>query len=675
MNRLPFRLEATAPGSNARAGVLSTLHGEVETPVFMPVGTNASVKGLRITDLAAAGSRIMLANAYHLMLRPGPAVFEKLGGIHKMTQWSGAVLTDSGGFQIFSLPKARQMSEEGATFRSYVDGRMILFSPEVSIATQVSIGSDIMMALDECVPSTSDYQTARQAMDLTHRWARRSLDARKESRQALFGIVQGALFEDLRRASADCLSAMEFDGFAIGGLAVGETKSQREDFTAFTTALLPQQRPRYLMGVGTPIDLLEAVHRGVDMFDCIIPTALSQQGVAYTSKGRLRILRTVYKMIDEPLDPNCDCPTCSAYSKAYLHHLLKASESLGWQLISIHNLTFYHNLMREARRTILDGTFQDFYRERRERLILRDEQHPPGPSPKVRVLRKRSKGDYALHESETGNFSIKHVASGEVMHPGQNPDDEARRLYVEQSQMAARLANTDGELVIWDVGLGAAHNAMAAVHAYERQCAGASESQPRLKIVSFENDLDSIQLALQHIGRFHHLKHPAPHWLVKEGRWSSGGLSWELVRGDFLAQLETSTRPDFIFYDPFSYKTNQKLWTLGVFAGIAKRCADHDTELFSYSASTRVRAALLGAGFLVAKGLSSGRKTETTLGLTKLACARRMRGSQPPELLSAEWLARWERSDARFPYGLEDKDRADFAQQIRGHAQFAARQS
>ena len=677
MSRPQFSLQARAPGSNARAGLLSTRQGLIETPFFMPVGTNATVKGLRVDDLSTTGTRMMLANAYHLLLRPGPGVFEKLGGIHRMIDWDGSVLTDSGGFQVFSLPNSRTIGEKGASFRSYVDGRVILFTPELSIATQISIGSDIMMVLDHCIPATSYYDTAREAMELTHRWAERCLAARGESGQGLFGIVQGALIEDLRRASAETLSAMPFDGYAIGGLAVGETKQEREEFTAFTAALLPPTKPRYLMGVGTPIDLLEGVNGGVDMFDCIIPTALSQQGVAYTSRGKMRLTRSVYKLADEPLDPACLCRACSRYTKAYLHHLLKASESLGWQLVSIHNLTFYNRLMKSMREHVLNGTFSDFYRTQRETLAMQDEDRPPAAIPKPRTGRLRTKGAFALHETPAGMFSIKHVASGEVMHPGDDPNIEARRLYVEQAQLGARLSGSEAELVIWDVGLGAAHNAMAAVHAFEEQVGPEDrtlQEEPgtvRLRILSFENDMDALRLALHHVGRFNHLKHPAPHWLLKEGHWQGkSGIRWELAEGDFLERMRNAPMPHFVFYDPFSYKTDHGLWTHAAFAALRTRC-DGDTELYSYTASTRVRAALLSAGFFVARGVSSGRKTQTTMALTGSALQRRRAAGATPELLSEAWLDRWERSDARFPFGLAADERAEFERRIRSHAQFA----
>lgn len=686
MSRLDFQIQARA--GRARAATFRTLHGVIETPLFMPVGTNATVKGLRVEDLKTVGSQILLANTYHLLLRPGAEVFERMGGIHRMMNWSGSVLTDSGGFQIFSLPHSRNMTEEGALFRSYVDGATILLTPEMSIGMQKAIGSDIMMALDQCIPSTADYKTAEEAMHLTHRWAKRSLEARGDSEQALFGIIQGALFRDLRRQSAETLSALEFDGFAIGGLAVGETKDEREEFTSFTTDLMPENRPRYLMGVGTPIDLLEAVNAGVDMFDCIIPSALAQQSVAYTSRGRMRLERSVYKFADEPVDPDCDCYTCAHYGKAYIHHLHKADEILGWQLLSIHNLRFYHRLMASMRRHILAGSFESFYKEQREILARPDADRPPGPPP-VRTRSKRefieSIGAFCLHESRDGFVRIQHAPSGEVMHPGSEPDVEARRLYVEQSELIRRLGDTP--LTVWDVGLGAAYNAMATIRAYEAGIHALSHSKthanarsesasvvdaaalPELRIVSFENDLDALRLALTHVDRFPHLKHAGPHVLLRDGFWQSkhSPISWQLVQGDFLETMSEADRPDLIFYDPYSYKTNGPLWSLAAFRSMYRICGEHDAELFTYSAATRVRATLLAAGFFVAAGTGTGLKSDTTMALTEQAVQRRGTSA----LLDGRWLERWTRSDARFPDDVDEGERSHFERLIEGHRQFA----
>ena len=376
-SRLTFKLEANAPGSRARAARYKTLHNEVLTPTFMPVGTHAAVRSQRREDLLASGAQVLLANTYHLLLRPGVEIIEKFRGIHGFMNWPRSVLTDSGGFQIFSLPGSRAMSEEYAEFKSYVDHTLVRLSPERSIATQKSIGADIMMVLDQCVPSTVDHGVARAAMELTHRWAKRSLVARGESAQALFGIVQGASYADLRVESAKAVTDMTFDGYAIGGLAVGESSEQREDCTAIVTELLPQDRPRYLMGVGTTRDLLEAVHRGVDMFDCILPTSLAKQGVAFTSVGRRDLRRAAYRDREGPLDPACECYTCKTYSIAYLLHLHRVHETSGWQLIGLHNIHFYLQLMRTMRAHILAGTWHGFYNAQREVLDARDSYGKP----------------------------------------------------------------------------------------------------------------------------------------------------------------------------------------------------------------------------------------------------------------------------------------------------------
>jgi queuine tRNA-ribosyltransferase len=407
----------------------------------MPVGTQATVKAQRPENLEAAGSQILLANTYHLLLRPGPEVFEALGGYHGFASWQRSVLTDSGGFQLFSLADSLSMGEEGATFRSHIDGRKIFLSPELSIATQISIGSDIMMALDQCIPSTANKAAARTALEITNRWALRSLQRRDEApvptMQSLFAIVQGALFTDLRQESIDHLTAMDFDGFAIGGLAVGEEKNEREDICEFSAQRLPADRPRYLMGVGTPLDILEAVHRGVDMFDCIIPTQVAQHGTVFSSQGIIKLPRGIYKFADEALDPNCDCPTCSRFSRAYLHHLIKAKEPLSWQLLGQHNIYFYHRLMREIRQSILEDRFVELYKAKREVLHSPDLANPPGPHPQ-RKRNKASLGAYEVHRNSAGFANIRHIVSGELMHSNNAPMDEARSLYVEQSRLLAR---------------------------------------------------------------------------------------------------------------------------------------------------------------------------------------------------------------------------------------------
>jgi queuine tRNA-ribosyltransferase len=659
MARLGFHLEKVASGSHARAATFKTLHNEVKTPLFMPVGTQATVKSQTVQTLEKLGSQILLANTYHLLLRPGPEVFRKVGGIHKFTTWKKSFLTDSGGFQIFSLPHSRKMTEEGAEFQSYVDGRRILLSPELSIDTQKAIGSDIMMVLDQCIPSTADHAQAVTAMELTHRWAKRSLIARGDSPQSMFGIVQGACFEDLRKQSAAVLTEMPFDGFAIGGLAVGETKQQRNDFTEFTAQLLPTNLPRYLMGVGTPIDLLEAVHRGVDMFDCILPVSLAQQGVAYTSRGRMEFRRSVYKFSEEPLDANCPCDTCAQYSRAYLHHLTKAKELLGWQLISEHNLSFYHRLMAEMRQAILEDRFVEYYNRMKPILESSDDENPKTFPKPQRAKTKNQLGDYEVSENASGTHSIRHKSSGEIMHSVNDPVEEARILYIEQSRLRERLEMaTDKPLVLWDVGLGAATNAMGAIKCFEK-----SESTRRLQIYSFENDLNSLKLAAQLVVLFPHLKHAAPHLLLTDGQWVSkcGLLEWHLLEGDFAEQMLKAPAPDLVYYDPFSYKTNMPLWGLPIFKSLFNSCAEN-AEIFTYSASTAVRAALLGAGFYVAKGRGTGPKEETTIAT---------RGGGVKELLGREWLQRWQRSQAKYPYGLDSDDERGFDALILKHAQFS----
>ena len=361
---LPFSVSSVDPCSRARRGEIVTPHGTIQTPAFMAVGTRATVTGFDPADLAAVGAQVVLGNTYHLMLRPGPELFRRVGGIHKFMGWSGPVLTDSGGYQIFSLSADRTMSEQGARFRSYTDQRMHMLSPERSIEVQTAIGSDIMMVLDECIDSTSDAAATRAAMERTHRWALRSLAARTNPMQALFAIVQGGVVPELRRESAAFLTDHPFDGFAIGGLAVGDSRAEREDVTHLSAELLPRDRPRYLMGVGTPPDLLQAMLAGIDMFDCILPTHLGWQGTAFTSTGRVRLTRAPNALSDEPLDAACPCATCAGFSRAYLHHLFKCSEPLGPRLVSRHNLHHYHALMTEARAQIAAGTYAAYAREK-----------------------------------------------------------------------------------------------------------------------------------------------------------------------------------------------------------------------------------------------------------------------------------------------------------------------
>jgi len=640
----------------------------------MPVGTQATVKGQTVDSLKTTGTRVLLVNTYHLLLRPGPEVLKQFGGIHRFMNWDGPVLTDSGGFQIFSLPHSREMNEEGARFQSYVDGKSHLLSPELSIAMQKAIGSDIMMALDQCILSTAPYAQAEAAMGLTHRWAERSLRARGDSLQPMFGIVQGACHHDLRKKSAAFLSELSFDGLAIGGLAVGETQRERYDLTGLVTEQLPKHLPRYLMGVGTPSDILEGVHRGVDMFDCIIPSQLAQRGVAFTSHGKLKLRRSVYKFLEKPLDARCDCQTCKQYSRAYIHHLVKSDEFLGWHLLGVHNMTFYHRLMREMRESILQDEFPSYYEKKRIELARTDEENPGSAPKKAKSSKPARLGDYEIHWSPQGFSSIRQISSGEVMHSVSRPGDEANKLYVEQSFLASRLLKCEGpadDLVIWDVGLGAASNAMAAIHCFEKCYVEKGETALRpMRLVSFECDLDPLTLAVKNPGRFPHLRHGAPFKILKNGEWEHASrlLQWELLNGDFRSWIESASVPDLIFYDPFSYKTDGVLWTAEIFSRIFKRCLPKSAELYTYSASTAVRVALLAAGFFVAAGLGTGPKSDTTIAFTRAEGA----GDHPlsPQLLGQEWLTRWRRSGAKFPATLSNEEKPHFEKLIENHQQF-----
>lgn len=666
MTRLDFKLEATASGSRARAARLRTLHNEVLTPTFMPVGTHAAVRAQRREDLLESGAQVLLANTYHLMLRPGVEIFDKFGGIHRFMNWPRSVLTDSGGFQIFSLPGSRAMTEECAEFKSYVDQSIIHLSPESSIAAQRAIGSDIMMVLDHCVPSTVERSIAQQAMELTHRWARRSLAARGDSPQALFGIVQGASFPDLRAISARAITEMPFDGFAVGGLAVGEGADEREECTAIVTEILPENKPRYLMGVGTTRDLLEAVHRGVDMFDCILPTALAKQGVAFTSLGRRDLRRAAYRGIDGPIDPACGCYTCKTYSIAYLFHLNRVREAQGWQLLGLHNIHFYLQLMRRMREHILADTWTEFYRSQRDVLDARDSYGPPARhvTKAQRQKLKLTLGRYeVIIRDDVGR--IRDMTSGEVMHSVNDPTEEARSLYIEQSRLVSRSRHPHAEpLTVWDVGLGAATNAMAAILAVETMAPG--ERRRGLRLASFENDMDSLKLALRHPAWFKHLHHAAPRRLLAENHWRSvdGSIDWLLFFGDFNSCKFRAPPPDIVYFDPFSLKIDGALWTLQAFRELAQVCEGRAVELFTYTYSTSVRVAMLAAGFFVAKGRGTGPKAETTIGLSPAAAA----AVHERDLLGAEWLDKWRRSDARAPLGgAEDSTWLDA---VNRHPQF-----
>ncbi len=716
---MPFAFQTGSldHGTRARRGAFATAHGRVETPAFMPVGTRATVTGLTPDDLAALGVEIVLANTYHLMLRPGLEVFRRTGGIHGFMRWQGPVLTDSGGFQIFSLAGDRTIGEEGARFRSYVDGRAHLLSPERSIEVQTAIRADVMMALDVCLPSMAEPSALRASMERTHRWALRSLAARANPEQALFAIVQGGLLPELRAESARFLADHPFDGFAIGGLAVGDTRAERLDVVGRTAELLPRDRPRYLMGVGTPPDLLEAIGEGVDMFDCVLPTTMAWQGTAFASTGRVRLTRTEHRERDEPLDAACRCSTCRTYARSYLHHLFKCREPLAPRLLAIHNLHHYLELMREARAAIDAGRYAAFARAKLDALD-RHEHDParrapgrrrvPGATPFVgeAIHPERNTGPEAVSvttptplsppegsavhpersaEAEAsarsrratptptarpaaggsryeivltslGVPAVRDVVLGEVMHPVVGPEVESERLYVAQSRLRERLAERGPPLVLFDVGLGAGANALAALAAAER-------GGRALEIVSFEVDTRALALAASAAGAERLGLGPAAvlaaRTLLDGGRFESGRVLWRLVAGDVRGTLAREAAvADVVFWDPFSPRANPELWTVGAFAALRSRCGP-GAALYTYSTATATRAALLLAGFFVGAGDPSGPKQETTAAATDLSLVARP--------LDARWLARLARSSAPVP---PDAPR-DAIERVRAHPQFS----
>ena len=341
--------------TQARVARLGTAHGEVETPCFMPVGTQATVKAMLPRDLRDIGCRILLCNTYHLYLRPNHETIRKLGGLHAFMGWDGPILTDSGGYQVFSLGTMRKISENGALFQSHLDGSSHLLTPEKAVEIQEALGSDIAMTLDECISADATREYVLASTDRTVRWARRCLRARGRADQLLFGIVQGGLFEDLRRRCVDEMAGLDFAGFAVGGLGVGETEAQLRAIAGFTAALLPPEKPRYLMGVGRPQDIVDGVRAGFDMFDCVIPTRNARNGTLYTSQGKLNIKRAEFADDSRPLDETCGCYCCANFSRAYLRHLYMAGEILSAQLNSLHNLYFYHRLMDKCREAIRAG--------------------------------------------------------------------------------------------------------------------------------------------------------------------------------------------------------------------------------------------------------------------------------------------------------------------------------
>jgi queuine tRNA-ribosyltransferase len=365
-----FAFAVLARDGSARRGRLATAHGPVETPAFMPCGTAGTVKAMTSEGVAANGTRMLLANTYHLMLRPGAERVAALGGLHRFINWPYAILTDSGGFQVFSLAKLRNIEEDGVAFRSHLDGSLYRLTPERSIEIQRLLGADISMALDECTPYPAERKQVEASMELSMRWAERSRRAYVErAGHAIFGIVQGGLDPELRLRSAERLLAIGFDGYAVGGLAIGEGQEKMFAVLDFTVPALPEDRPRYLMGVGKPDDLIGAVVRGIDIFDCVLPTRSGRTGQAFTRGGALNLRNARHADDMRPLDPECGCPACSGYTRAYLHHLTRSNEILGAMLLTAHNLRYYADLMSGLRRAIEEGSLADFvaaYRGRQE---------------------------------------------------------------------------------------------------------------------------------------------------------------------------------------------------------------------------------------------------------------------------------------------------------------------
>ncbi len=362
-----YTVKGKDKSSRARLGLLETPHGPVETPVFMPVGTQATVKTMTPGEVREVGGTMVLSNTYHLYLRPGHDVVQEAGGLHKFMGWDGPILTDSGGFQVFSLGPLRRVTEEGVTFRSHIDGSEHFFSPEKSMEIQMALGADIAMAFDECAPYPCSYEKTREAADRTTRWAERSLARHNRKDQALFGIIQGGVYRDLRLKSASEIIALDFPGYAIGGLSVGEPKPVMYEVLDYLLPAMPEDKPRYLMGVGSPDCLVEGVYRGVDMFDCVLPTRIARNGTVFTRDGKIVVRNAEYARDFRPLDPECDCYACKNFTRAYIRHLIKANEVLGIRLTTWHNLHFVLSLMRDIRAAISENRLASF----REEFLLR----------------------------------------------------------------------------------------------------------------------------------------------------------------------------------------------------------------------------------------------------------------------------------------------------------------
>ncbi len=359
MTSFNFKFDLTAQDGSARAGVFHTPHGDIPTPIFAPVGTQATVKSLTQRHLKELDANLILANTYHLYLRPGDELIAEMGGLHQFMSWDGPILTDSGGYQVFSLSDMNAIDEDGVTFKSHIDGSTHRFTPERSVQIQENLGSDIIMAFDECAePYDREYN--ERAMQRTHRWAERCQKAKTRGDQALFGIVQGGVFSDLRAASAEFIAGLDFPGNAIGGLSVGETKDEMSAMIEVVNTILPAHKPRYLMGVGTPLDLVEGIRRGIDIFDCVLPTRLARHNAAMTDNGRMNMMNAQYATDERPISETCTCYTCQNYSRAYIRHLIQAREFLSGTLLSIHNIHTLLNLTRNLRTAIIEGRFERF---------------------------------------------------------------------------------------------------------------------------------------------------------------------------------------------------------------------------------------------------------------------------------------------------------------------------
>jgi queuine tRNA-ribosyltransferase len=363
MSAIDFKVIHQDSKSAARSASLTTPHGTLETPIFMPVGTQATVKAMTPEELCEVGAQIILANTYHLYIRPGHELVERLGGLHRFMHWDRPILTDSGGFQVFSLGELRRISEEGVRFQSHLDGSYHFISPERAVAIQEALGGDIIMCFDECPPYPADYDYVRRSTDLTTRWAVRCRDAKKRDDQALFGIIQGGMHRELRERSACELIPLDFDGYALGGISVGEEKGLMHEVMEFSAPFFPREKPRYIMGIGSPEDLIEGINYGFDMFDCVMPTRNARNGMLFTASGSINIKNAVYAEDSSPIDSGCGCYVCGNYSRAYLRHLYRSGEILASRLNTWHNLHYYLSLMADARRAVAEDRFPQFRQE------------------------------------------------------------------------------------------------------------------------------------------------------------------------------------------------------------------------------------------------------------------------------------------------------------------------